>query len=137
MEKFANVLDSLREWFESIKWFSLVRAFELQLLLGGLGVMFIRHLLYEILPYSSYHALNIIFHTIPLYSLAYLAFLLGVWATLVSTNVKYTPYALWAYAFVYLFPFTGMSLSSLITPAVYVILGIFLFRFTVSQHARV
>ncbi|MBB6678541.1 hypothetical protein [Cohnella lubricantis] len=136
MAKFAQVLQSLRNWFESFSWYSLLRTFELHLLFGSLGVMLLREILYQSLPYTSFDTLNVIFHTIPLYTIAYHAFLLGVWLTLVSSNVKYTPYGLWAYAFVYLFPFEGLSLDSLIRPAVYVVLGIFLFRFAASSYAR-
>ncbi|MBM7567138.1 hypothetical protein [Paenibacillus sacheonensis] len=136
MQRFSEVLRSLRKWFETFSWYSAVRQFDLHLLFGGLSVLMLKELLYQILPFSSYHGLNVVFFTIPLSSLAYLAFLAGVWLTLSSANVKYTPFGLWGYAFVYLYPFTNMSLSSLLTPIVYVLLGFALFRYTMSAYAK-
>ncbi|MGU3472865.1 hypothetical protein ACLBWT_17185 [Paenibacillus sp. D51F] len=136
MQKFSEVLKALRNWYESFAWYSLLRSFEMHLLFGGLGVLLLKVLLYQILPYSSYTTLNTLFYTIPLSAIAYHAFLLGIWLTLASVNVKYTPYGLWAYAFIDLFPFTGMSLSSLITPAVYIVLGYALFRYTSSSYSE-
>jgi len=132
MQQFSNVIRELEKWFQGFKWYSMLRTLEMQLLFGGLGIVFIREFLYLVLPYKSYKALNVIFYTIPLQSLAYHAFLLGAWLTLASKNVKYLPYALWGYAIYILFPFTSISLSSIIAAGVYAVLGYGVFRYSVS-----
>lgn len=135
MEQFSKVVTELGKWFQTMKWYPFVRAMELKLLFGALGIKLLRELLYNFLPVSSYRTLNTIFYTIPIASLAHVIFFLTVWTTLASNNVKYTPYALWAFAFILLFPFTGLSLSGMITPAVYVFLGYALFKYTTSSYA--
>lgn len=136
MQQFSIALNETRKWFQSFKWFSFLQAFELPLLFGGLGIVFLRELFYLILPYQANRALNIIFYTIPLQSLAYHAFLIGAWTVLVSTkNVKYLPYALWGYAIYILFPFTSISLSTLISAGVYVLLGYGVFKYSASSYA--
>ncbi|MFC7678879.1 hypothetical protein [Paenibacillus sp. GCM10028914] len=135
MQQFSKVLSELSNWFQTMKWYPFVRAIELKLLFGALGIKLLRELLYNFLPVSSYRTLNTIFYTIPIASLVHVVFFLTVWTTLASNNVKYTPYALWAYAFIMLFPFTGLSLSGMIMPAVYVFLGYALFKYTTSSYA--
>ncbi|MEF2967431.1 hypothetical protein V3851_16515 [Paenibacillus sp. M1] len=135
MQQFSIVLLELRKWFESLRWFGFIRRFELQLLFGGLGVLFLEELLFAVLPYQSFYFLSTIFHTIPLSTLASYAFLIGAWSSLVSGNVKYVPYGLWFKAFLILFPFVGISLGTLISAAVYVFLGYILFKFTVSPYS--
>lgn len=135
MQQFANVLRELEKWFQGFKWYSLLRQFEMHLLFGGLGIVFIRELIYLISPVKAYKVLNVLFYTIPIQSLAYHAFLLGAWLVLVSKNVKYLPYALWGYAFYILFPFTSISLASIISAGVYAVLGYGVFRYSVSAPA--
>lgn len=134
MAQFSAVLRELRGWYQGFKWYPMLKTFEMHLLFGGLGIMLLREFLYLVLPMKSYQVLSILFYTIPLLSLAKLAFLLGAWLVLVSPNVKYLPYALWGYALYYLFPFTGISLSSLISPLVYSILGYLVFKYSVSSN---
>lgn len=132
MQRFTDVRQALRHWYESFGWYSLVRPYEIHAMFGGLAVLLLKAILYELLSYKSYHGLDVLFYTIPLASLAYVVFLLGAWLSLASSNVSYVPYALWAYALICLFPFTHMSLSSLIVPVVYAVLGYAVFRYTVS-----
>lgn len=132
MEQFHNVVIELKKWFQGFKWYPLLQSLEVKFIFGGLGIIFLRKLLYLILPGKAYGVLNTLFYTIPLNSIGYHAFLLGAWLTLASKNVRYLPYALWGYALIYLFPFTGISLSSLITAAVYGVLGYGVFRYSVS-----
>ncbi|MCM3634532.1 MULTISPECIES: hypothetical protein [Paenibacillus] len=134
MQQFSNVLKELNKWYQSFKWYPLLHSLELKLLFGGLGIVFIRELLYTILPYQAYRAMNVIFYTIPLNSLGYHAFLLGAWLTLASKNVRYLPYALWGYAFYIMFPFTSISLSTIISTAVYALLGYGVFRYSASPY---
>lgn len=136
MQQFSVVLKELRLWFESFKWYSAIRAYALHLLFGGLGIMFLYQLLSVVMPWQSLKVLNTLFFTIPLLSLANLAFLLGVWLTLISPNVKYLPYGLWGRALYVIFPFTSISLSSLISVAVYAFLGYMLFKYTATSYAE-
>ncbi|WJM08360.1 hypothetical protein [Paenibacillus sp. PK1-4R] len=135
MQQFSKVVTELGNWFQTMKWYPFIRAIELQLLFGALVIKLLRELLYAFLPVSTFSTLNTIFYTIPVAALVHVVFLLTVWTTLVSNNAKYMPYALWAYAFIMLFPFTGLSLSGMITPAVYVYLGYALFRYSASSYA--
>ncbi|WP_438349381.1 hypothetical protein ACP8HI_01430 [Paenibacillus sp. FA6] len=136
MKQFSVALQETRRWFETLKWYSFFREFELQLLFGGLGIMFLRDLVYQLLPNKFNNIFYFVFQTIPLNSLAYLAFLVGAWLTLVSrNNLKYLPYGLWGYALYVLFPFTSISLSSLITPLVYILLGYGVFKYSVTSYA--
>lgn len=91
---------------------------------------------WRVLPYGGYSFIHTVFYTIPLVSLANYAFLLGAWLTLVSKNVKYLPYGLWANAVLMIFPFTAISLSLLIPVAVYAFLGYALFKYTASVYAE-
>ncbi|WEK54718.1 MAG: hypothetical protein P0Y55_01165 [Candidatus Cohnella colombiensis] len=133
MQQFTVVLHELRKWFESIKAYQLLKGYELHLMFGGVGLLMLRSLLFQMVStVKGYETLHTLFYTIPLSSLAYLAFLIGVWMTLVSPNIKYAPYALWGYAFYILYPFKSISLSSAITPAVYVFLGVILYKYVVT-----
>jgi len=135
MAQFSAVLNELRKWFQQFKWFAVLEAFQLHILFGSIGFMLLRSIIYEIAPYSAYHTLNTIFHTIPLLAIAKLLFFIGIWINLVSEfNVKYVPYALWLYVVYYLFPFTSMSLSSVVSIAAYVYLGYLLFRYSASSY---
>ncbi|CAM4430669.1 hypothetical protein P4H94_25385 [Paenibacillus macerans] len=136
MQQFSVVLRELRTWFESFKWYPRIQAYSLHLLFGGLGVKFLYELLAAVLPYGGYSFIHTVFYTIPLVSLANYAFLLGAWLTLVSKNVKYLPYGLWANAVLMIFPFTAISLSLLIPVAVYAFLGYALFKYTASVYAE-
>ncbi|GIP28114.1 hypothetical protein J23TS9_32440 [Paenibacillus sp. J23TS9] len=137
MQQFSVVLQETRKWFQSFRLYGVLAPFELHLLFGALGIQFLHELLYAILPYSSHHALNVIFVTIPLLLIALYAFWIGAWMTLVSGNVKYLPYALWINAFVILFPFNNIGLGGLVGALVYVGLGYVLFRYTASAYANV
>lgn len=137
MQQFSVVLQETRKWFQSFRLYGVLAPFELYLLFGGLGIQFLNELLYSIFPITSYHALNVIFYTIPLSTVAHYAFWVGAWLTLVSANVKYLPYALWMNAFLILFPFTRIGLSGLISALVYVLMGYMLFRYTASSYAHV
>ncbi|MDR0268537.1 hypothetical protein [Paenibacillus sp.] len=137
MQQFAVVLNETRKWFNSFKWFGVLAPFELHLLFGALGIQFLHGLLRAILPISSYHSLNIIFYTIPLLVIAHYAFWIGAWMTLVSSNVKYLPYALWINAFVILFPFTNIGLGGLVNALMYVGFGYALFRYSASTYVNI
>ncbi|GGG08997.1 hypothetical protein [Paenibacillus abyssi] len=138
MQQFSVVLHEMRKWFESFGWYQLLRQFEMHLLFGGLGILVFRKLLYLLLPFGAYDTLQLIFFTIPLSAIAYHAFLIGAWMTLVSLkNFKYLPYAFWGYAAYILFPFTSISLSSLISAGVYAFLGYAVFKYSASSYAAV
>nr|WP_237391952.1 hypothetical protein [Paenibacillus dendrobii] len=130
-------MQETRKWFQSFRLYGVLAPFELHLLFGALGIQFLHKLLIAILPISSYHALSVIFVTIPLLVIAHYAFWIGAWLTLVSSNVKYLPYALWINAFIILFPFTSIGLSGLVKVLVYVGMGYVLFRYTASKYANI
>ncbi|WP_251575406.1 hypothetical protein [Paenibacillus sp. MER TA 81-3] len=76
------------------------------------------------------------FYTIPLSAVAGYSFLLGVWLTLISSDIKYLPYGLWAKAVLILFPFMAISVNSLISVAVYAYLGYLAFKYSASSFAE-
>nr|WP_280521259.1 hypothetical protein [Paenibacillus mangrovi] len=127
-------MQETRKWFQSFRLYGILAPIELHLLFGALGVQFLYDLLISILPYSSNHVLSFIFHTIPLLVIAQYAFWVGAWLTLVSSNVKYLPYALWINAFIILFPF---GFGGLISALVYALLGYVLFKYSASSYANI
>ncbi|GAB6992328.1 hypothetical protein [Paenibacillus pini] len=137
MQQFSIVLRELRKWYELFRWYPVLASYELILLFGGLGVLFLEALLYAVLPGSSYHALDIMFNVIPLGIIAHYAFWVGAWLTLASSNIKYLPYALWINALLILFPFRSFSLGTLVSALVYAVLGYLLFKYTASSYSSV
>lgn len=136
MKQFAVVLQELRKWFESFKWYQRIWPYALHLLFGGLGYLYFCSILYNVFPDINYKVTIFIFNTIPTVAVANQLFLLGCWLTLISKQIRYLPYALWLKAALSLFPFTSMSLSSIIPAAVYAFLGYALYRFTKSEYAE-
>lgn len=136
MQQFSVVLRELRQWFQSFAWYSYIQAFELKLLFGGIGVMFLQRILYQIMPIGSYSTLHMFFFTIPLFWIAKYAFWVGAWSTLVSQNIKYLPYGLWGYALFLLFPFDSFLLEILVSAAIYAFLGYAIFKFTASSYVE-
>ncbi len=66
-------------------------------------------------------------------TLGHYGFLLGFWITLISPNMKWTPYAFFAKAIIELIPFTGFSLYTLISVGIDVFIGYWLLRFSASE----
>lgn len=136
MKQFAVVLQELRKWFESFKWYQRIWPYALHFLFGGLGYLYVCSIITNLFPDINYKITLFLFNTIPTLALAQQSFMLGIWLTLISKQVRYLPYALWLKAALILFPFTSMSLSGLIPSAVYIFLGYLLYRFTKSGYAE-
>jgi len=138
MKLFGSVVRELRNWLTS---FPLVRAaqpYALHLMFGGVGLIFLQNLLLQILPISSYDTIDLLFRQIPLFVIGYYAFFLGAWLTLISKNVKYLPYGLWAYAFYILFPFESynLTLRPIVSAIIYLVAGYFIFRYAASSASE-
>lgn len=134
MKAFDSVVRELRKWLNS---FPLVRAllpYHLHLLFGGVGVLFLYELLLQTVSYSSYDTIHTLFHKVPLYAIGYYGFFAGAWLTLISWNVKYLPYGLWAFAFVELFPFEYLVLINFVRAALYIAAGFALMRYASSSY---
>ncbi|MBW5447478.1 hypothetical protein GE107_15580 [Cohnella sp. CFH 77786] len=136
MKQFASVVRELRAWLASLSWIRGLLPYHLHLLFGGVGIQFLYDLLLRIVPYSGYNAIDTLFNKIPLYVIGYYGFLLGIWLTLVSRNVRYLPYGLWAYAFVLLFPFEYLGLQTIVSAILYVLFGYALFRYSASSYSE-
>lgn len=132
MPLFASVIHALRAWFTSFPIIQKLLPHHLTLLFGGLGIQFLEKFLYKVLPFSSYSGLNTLFNTIPLSILAYFAYLLGAWLTLISRDIKLLSYGLWLKAFIIVFPFVGFGLGTLVEIAVYIYLGYLVYKFAAS-----
>lgn len=129
MNQFAVVLRELKKWLTSFPVINLLLPYSLYLMFGGVGIQFLRELLEQILPYSSYHGIHVLFDTIPLSVIGYYAFFVGLWLTLISPSVPYVAYGLWAYAFVTLFPFEYLNLLLIVRAVIYVVAGYLMFRY--------
>lgn len=132
MRQFAVVVRELRTWFASLPFVKFLMPYHLILLFGGVGLLFLEELLYKIISYSSYDTL---FYDIPLHLLAYYSFFVGAWLTLISKDVKFLPYGMWAYAFVALFPFQNLYLGHIVTAVIYAVGGYFLFRYSATAYS--
>ncbi|MBP1999066.1 hypothetical protein J2Z69_000085 [Paenibacillus shirakamiensis] len=136
MNQFSVVRREIRAWLEQFKIYYILKPYELHLLFGGLGIMLLFIFLKFILPYTAYPSLDIFFIDLPLYELGRLAFWVGVWGSLVSSNVKYLPYALWIYALIGLLEYPNITLSTLVPAIVFAILGYALMQYTAKSGAR-
>lgn len=136
MRQFASVVRELRAWLGSYSWVRAVFPYHLHLLFGGVGILFLYELLLQIVSFSGYSTIDTLFNKIPLYVLGYYGFFAGIWLTLVSMNVKYLSYGLWAYAFVQLFPFEFLGLHTIVSTLLYVLFGWAAFRYAASSYSQ-
>jgi hypothetical protein len=136
MKQFASVVSALRAWFTSLPWVRKVLPYHLHLLFGGVGILFLYELLLNMVSFSSWDTIHTLFHKIPLYALGYFGFFAGIWLTLVSKNVKYLPYGLWAQAFVILFPFENLGLLEILRSILYIGAGFAVFRYAASSYSE-
>jgi len=136
MQQFAAVVREIRALFLSIGMIRFLLPHHLFILFGGVGLLFVRELLYRTVSYSDYDALNTLFNDIPLHVIAYYGFFVGVWLTLVSKDVKLLAYGLWAYAFVALFPFEYLRLFDFVQAAIYLAAGYGIFRYADSSQGK-
>lgn len=136
MQQFAIVVKEIRAFLASFQIVRFLLPFHLHILFGGVGVLFLRELLYRIVSYSSYDTLHTLFNDIPLGLIAYYGFFVGIWLTLISRNVRYLPYGLWGYAFLALFPFENLVLGDIVQAAIYAVGGYFLFRYTSTSASQ-
>ncbi|MGE5458959.1 MAG: hypothetical protein ACM3NJ_00755 [Methanobacterium sp.] len=122
MQRFPFVLREMRKWLTDFQWVNLLLPFDLIILFASLGFMFLCAILQLSHVYSSFiYAID---------SICYFTFLLGVLLTLISHNVKYLPYGLWFYAFLFIFPFNSFSVGIILRTLLYAYLGYALFKFT-------
>jgi hypothetical protein len=137
MQRFGLVVHALREWLISIVWLRALFPLSLYLLFGGVGVLFLYELLLQVVSsYSAFRTVDVLFNKIPLYVIGYYGFFLGGWLTLISKNVKYLPFGLWAYAFVLLFPFEHIGLHGIVGAVLYALAGYGLYRFAATAYGR-
>jgi|GEM_PF-747743 len=136
MKQFASVVRELRVWLGAISWIRLAFPYHLYLLFGGVAILFLQQLLIQVVPYSGYRIIDILFNKIPIHVIGYYGFFLGIWLTLISKNVKYLPYGLWAYAFVILFPFDYINLYTIVSAALYILFGYGLFRYSATSYSE-
>lgn len=123
MQQFSNVRRELKKWLSGFEWANFCMPFDIYILFGSLGLMFVN----EILLLVHIYAFSSILHT-----LGYYGFLLGCLVTLVSPNIKYMPYGLWGYACIILFPFTSFSPSVVLGALLWAYLG-----YAVMQYSAV
>ena len=126
MEKFSDLRSSLREWLTSFRWIQLIMPYQMYLLLGGLGLMFLDALFRSFRVYIHFFGL--------LSDIGFWLFLLGALLTLIGSNVKYLPYALWGYVFVDLFPFRSFGFSTLLEVIIVAALGFLLLKYTATEN---
>jgi hypothetical protein len=122
MQQFAVVLKEMRRWLTGYEWVNFLLPYEMFILFGSLGIIFIGNVLQVCHVY--WHGIYVI------NSICYFSFLLGILLTLISHNVKYLPYGLWFYAFILLFPFNYFSVGLILKVVLYAYLGYALIRFT-------
>lgn len=134
MRQFAALIRELRAWLYQVPVVRTLLPIHLHLLFGGVSVLFLRKLLYELVSFSGYDTLHNLFYDFPLDLLAYYAFFVGFWLTLISRDIKWLPYAMWMYAFVTLFPFESLGLAHYVRAAIYVVAGLSLSRYAASSY---
>lgn len=134
MRQFAVVVRELRAWMLQVPLVRALMRIRLQLLFLGVLVQFVMEFLYEVVSVSGYGTLHDIFYDFPLALIAYYAFFVGFWLTLVSRDVRLLPYAMWMYAFVALFPFESLGLSEYVRAAIYFVAGFALMRYAASSY---
>lgn len=136
MKLFAVAVQGVRQFLVSLSLVRWLLPYHLQILFGGLGLLFLRELLYRTVSYSSYDTLNTLFNDIPVHVISYYAFFAGAWLTLISKNARYLPYGLWGYAFLALFPFEYLTLFDFVRAALYAYGGYALYRYASSPAGR-
>src|SRR5690554_6800455 len=116
MEQFSKVLQELRIWLHANKWIKPLIPFRLILLFGGLGVKLFYEIIFYAVPYrfDVFHRfLSNTYYEVPISTLVDFSYLLGLWLTLISKDIKLVAYALWAVAFIRLYPFTYFDLGNI------------------------
>lgn len=134
MRQFAALIRELRAWLVLVPFVRTLMPIHLHLLFGGVSVLFARELLYELVSPSGYETLHNLFYDFPLDLLAYYSFFIGFWLTLISRDIRLLPHAMWAYAFVTLFPFESLGLAHYVRAAIYVVAGFALSRYAASSY---
>ncbi|MFC5528782.1 hypothetical protein [Cohnella yongneupensis] len=135
MRQFAAVIRELRAWLYQVPFARALMPIHLHLLYMGVGVLLLKKLLYESVSLSSYDTLHDFFYDFPLYLIAYYSFFVGFWLTLVSRDVRLLPFAMWAYAFMTLFPFKSLGLEAYVRAFIYIVAGLALLRYSASSYS--
>lgn len=127
MESFAKLLHEYRNWAKSFPAVALLLPYSLPIMFGSIAV----DLLYEL----AWTVFRRYFYFLGLLdTIAHFGFLLGFWLTLVTKEIKWAPYGLFASVFVLLFPFTSFTLFSILKSAIFLFFGYWLLKFTASSE---
>ena len=126
MAQFAKLLQEYKVWLNSFPAAALLLPYALHIMFGSVAVEFLEELIWNVFR-RSFSFLNV------LNTLAYFGFWVGFWLSLNSKDIKWAPYGLFASAFVLLFPFTSLTLFTVIKTAFLVFFGYWLLRFTASS----
>lgn len=127
MKQFSNVLSAYREWILSIPFFRVIQPYAIYILCIAIGIDFFDEVFYTIFN-RSFGIINFID------TLAYFGYYIGFLLVLTTTDIKLAPYALFAKAFILLFPFTYFGLHTIISCFLYIFLGVQLLRFTATEY---
>lgn len=127
MKLFTPVLNAYREWILSFSLLRTIQSYALYIMGIGLGADLLEDLLHAIFTFYSSSLLL-------LDTLGYFAFFLGFLLVLTSNEIKFAPYALFAKAFIILFPFTYFGLYGLILAAIYLFIGYQLFQYVKKEY---
>lgn len=126
MNQFSNVVRELRSWLISFSLVNTLIPHALYIMVGSVGIL----CLYELILFFDYFSFLTLLNTIGNYG-----FLLSFWLLLISPNIKWTPYGLFARAFLILFPFTGFGIYSIVRAGIYVFFGYWLLKYTATAVA--
>lgn len=145
MEQFYHVLKALKGFLNTNKIIVAITPHRIIILFGALAVKLMYTVIIHFITFSWFGSslystlrsgINLIFNQIPLLTVAHFAYLLALWITLASKDIKFVSYALWINVLIGLYPFTSFSLSSLITAVVYAFLGFLVFQFANSSYGK-
>lgn len=120
---FTDVRDALRGWLTQYGWINFLLPYHLYILFGSVGYMLFYELITDLMN-RSVHFLYL------LSSISYWAFILALLLTLISSNVKYLPYALAGYVIQYLYPFNYFYFSTILRAAIFTALAILVLRYS-------
>jgi hypothetical protein len=137
MQQFAVVVKEIRTFLTSFKIVRLLQPYQLHILFGALGLLFLEELLRQsVNSVDGFNTMNTIFYDIPLHLIAFYGFYVGAWLALIGGGLKYLPYGLWGYAFLALFPFESLTLFPIVQAAIYAVGGYFVFRYVQTSIGK-
>src|SRR5690606_18412233 len=129
MVQFAKLLKEYRNWMNMFPAVTLLLPYSLYMMFGSVGIEFLNELIWSVFR-RTFSFLNV------LDTIAYFGFYVGFALTLISKEIKWAPYGLFASAFVLLFPFTSFSLFVVIKSAAFIYFGYRLLIFTAASASN-